>query len=162
MPDIANLTNREKNIINSSWRIMREEGVANHMFFYEALFRFAPETKQYFRTNDFKQLSRKFDRTMTFLVDNIFRLEKITPEIEDLGSIHKKLDIDSKYYSLFNQALLSLLDDTLQEKNSDEIKIAWTKMLSYVTEIMKSAPIKKVNKLQQWLDSLFGKTKHSH
>ena len=161
MTETLNLTDRQKTIIASSWRIMKNEaGPANSLFFYDAFFKEAPEAKKYFMRKgdaDFKVLQKKFDHTIGFITDNSHRLDKVTDAIKDLGTLHNRLKIDHKYYDLFNKAVLNLLDDVLKEKNTPEIREAWTIALEHIEGIMIQAPDRKENKFKALLDKLFGK-----
>lgn len=139
---------------------MKEEaGITNPLIFYEAFFKIAPEAQGFFRKNgreDFDKLGRKFSYTMDFIVGNIFRLEEVIDEIQDLGALHNKISIPHTYYPLFNRALLGLLDEVLGAKCTDEIKDAWLTALDFITEIMQGSSQKKENKFQQMLNKIFG------
>jgi len=159
----VDFTEREKELVKNSWTLMMSEaGVSNQLLFYDTFFQTSPEAKKYFYNKnntsiDFQKLTRKFHYTMDFIIENIGNLEKISEEIEDLGSIHKKLNIDSIYYSMFNDSIIRLLDEVLEDRCTDEIKEAWTKVLDFISSLMKNAPEKEENKLQNLLSRLFGK-----
>ncbi len=157
-----NLSTRERNLIKSSWKLLKSEaGISNQLIFYEAFFKKAPDAYKYFKKKngqevDFKKLTRKFTYTMDFIVDKIDEIEHAQKEIMDLGSLHNKLKIDPKFYPLFNQALIELLDELLGSRSSEDLRIAWTKALSYITNQMQAALIKESNGFQKILNKLFG------
>lgn len=148
------LSEREANLIKSSWKLMEQRRVENPLFFYESFFTVAPEARKYFPNKDFKKLGRKFDFTLDFIVSNCHQLEEIQETIEDLGRIHIKLKIEEKFYSKFNDSLLRLVSKMLDD--SKEVHNAWSKALNHISEVMQNAPDKKENKFQQLLRKVFG------
>jgi len=156
------ISDREKALVKNSWKLMMAEaGVSNQLLFYDTFFQSSPEAKKYFHkkkhaTVDFQKLSRKFHYTMDFIMENIDDLEKISQMIDELGSTHKKLEIDSMYYERFNGAIIQLLNEVLEERCTPEIELSWEKVLNHISDRMKVAPEKKVNNLQKLLNGLFG------
>ncbi len=135
---------------------MEQRRIENPLFFYETFFEVAPEARKYFSHKDFSKLGKKFDFTMDFIVSNCHQLDEIRESIEDLGRIHIKLDIESKFYSKFNDSLLQLVNRILGTSHSKEIETAWSKALDHISVVMQNAPDKKQNKFQQLLKKLFG------
>ena len=156
------LTSYERVLIKNSWTLLKAEaGISNHLIFYESFFKIAPEAKKFFvkkngREMDFKKLTKKFTYTMDFLVNNVERYEEVSSEITDLGSLHKRLEIDPEYYILFNQSIIHLLDELLGPRATNELKIAWTKALKFIADEMQKAPIRETNHFQRLLNKLFG------
>lgn len=156
------LTNRERSLIKNSWTLIKAEaGISNQLIFYDSFFRLAPDAQKYFMKKngerpDFKKLTKKFTYTMDFIITNLDNLEAIPREIEDLGSLHKRLKIDPEYYQLFNESILLLLDELLGNRSTQEVKGAWKKVLDHITTTMQEAPTKESNKLQFLLQKLFG------
>ena len=158
------ITDREKSLVKESWKLaMDEADISNQLLFYDAFFATSPEAKEkYFHKKngknvDFQKLSRKFHKTMDFIAENTDDLEKVSKVIMELGMTHNKLKIDPIYYSRFNDAIIKLLDEVLENRFTNEIEQSWRKVLDHISHGMKNAPEKKPSGFQSLLDNLFGK-----
>lgn len=141
-------------LIRYSWeRILRKpDGMLG---FYEKLFEAAPETRRMFGTDISKQ-SEKLAYTISFVVENLERLDEIKGSIEDLGRIHNRLNVQPAHYALVTKVLVDTIADALAEDYSEDIGHAWTAALKHIAEVMLSAPEeRKASPIKRLFDKLF-------
>jgi hemoglobin-like flavoprotein len=142
------------NLIRYSWeRILRRpDGMLG---FYERLFEAAPETRRMFGTDITKQ-SEKLAYTISFVVENLERMDTIRESIEDLGRVHNRLQVKAEHYELVTRVLVETIAETMGEDYSDDIGRAWTTALQAIGKVMMDAPAeRKVSPVKKLLSKLF-------
>lgn len=146
-------------LIQKSWQVMKSvNGTFNALLFYNSLFHLYPDLRDLF-PKDLKKLELKFDHTMSHLVDHCDSLgdPDIDEIISDLGSTHKKLNVSDEHYIMISEAITATVKKSLGAKYSEEVGQAWRDLIETIAKKMMAAPVKKVNKFQQFLERLFGK-----
>ena len=143
------MTSESINMISKSWDLLsRDPQLVTR--FYNRLFDIAPETRRYFK-DDISKQSEKLAHTLNFLVMNLDRLDEIKESIEDLGRHHNKMKIKAEYYVYVKEALLTTIQETLDEQCESGMVEAWDHALSHVASTMINAPKKREKrKLSLW------------
>lgn len=141
------LSTREKKIVQDSWKLVQyKSNITGQYIFYDHLFDISPESLRFFSTDtgiSFDTLAPKFMNTMNFIVGNISNIDEAIPELEKLGRLHHKLEIDASFYDPFNESILFMVSEILEQGYTVEVEKAWSKLLSYISYIMIYAPRKE-------------------
>lgn len=149
------MTSESVRMITRSWdHLSRDPRLVFN--FYSRLFDIAPETKKYFPDNLNKQ-SEKLAHTLNFLVLNLDRIGDIQESIEDLGRFHNKMNIKPEYYGYVKEALLTTIQETLDDKCENGVIEAWDMALTHVAHTMINAPEKRRNSKFSLWNKLFPK-----
>ncbi len=131
------LTDREKDIIQRTWRriVPIRETAAD--LFYERLFQLKPSYRALFK-GDLTMQKRKFVTMLAFVVRSLdwrqSQWQEVIPEDDDLflvvlamGRRHTELyRVPDEAYGVFGQALLWTLDHGLKDAFDDDARSAWT------------------------------------
>ncbi|MCC3528435.1 MAG: pentapeptide repeat-containing protein [Microcoleus sp. PH2017_22_RUC_O_B] len=101
--------------------------------FYEKLFTTHPELKPLFATTDMANQQKKLINALVLVVENIRSPEALEPVLNALGGRHIGYGVIPKYYSRVGDALLSAIEQYLQQDWTPEVKLAWTDAYRAIT-----------------------------
>lgn len=142
------LTEKDKQVIKDSWRLVIPIAETAGDLFYKRLFELQPSYKKYF-TNDLATQKRKLLQMLAFIVKSLDWPESAWREdvneeddlflvVLALGRRHTDLyKIPDASYATVGEALLWTLDYGLGKKFDDETRAAWTKVYTLVATTMK-------------------------
>ncbi|MEG4228169.1 pentapeptide repeat-containing protein [Microcoleus sp. N9_B2] len=104
--------------------------------FYEKLFATHPELKPLFATTDMAKQQKKLINALVLVVENIRSPEALEPVLNALGGRHIGYGVIPKYYGPVGDALLSALEQSLQQDWTPDLKLAWTDAYRAITALM--------------------------
>lgn len=106
--------------------------------FYDRLFETAPAVRPMF-PEDLTIQKQKLMQMLSIAVTNLHQVEKILPDIEDLGRRHAGYGAKPEHYDTVGETLLWTLKQGLGEEFDDEVEAAWTETYATIADVMKSA-----------------------
>lgn len=141
------LTDHQKKLIVSSWRLVVPIAETAADLFYRRLFELKPEYQHHF-SNDLDKQKRKLVAMLSFIVKSLdwtgdqWR-DEVNPEddlflvVLALGRRHGELyQIPDSSYPVVGEALIWTLDYGLGEAFTDEIKEAWLEVYTQLSRMM--------------------------
>lgn len=106
--------------------------------FYGKLFELDPTLRPLFK-NDMKQQGRKLMLMLTIAVNGLNHVEKIVPELEELGRRHTAYAVEKRHYDTVGKALLWTLRQGLGAKFTQDVEEAWASAYALIAAVMKGA-----------------------
>lgn len=134
------MTNRQIEIVESTWDYVITNTEEAGQLFYDRLFKESPQLRSLFKGDMFDQY-RKLMSLITFLVSKLRNIEEVIDDVKALGTRHKHYGVKDEHYNNVASALLWTLEQGLGDKWNDEVKEAWTKLYVTLAEIMTKAPV---------------------
>ena len=104
-------------------------------FFYEELFRQAPETRRLF-SEDLSEQRRKLVRTLTAVVQGLSYPDALMPVVRDLGRRHQDYKAEPHHYETVGAALIQTLRRYLGPDFTPEVERAWLACYSLLSREM--------------------------
>lgn len=141
------LTDQQKNLVVSSWRLVVPIAETAADLFYKRLFELKPEYQGYF-SSDLDKQKRKLVAMLAFIVKSLDWGDTDWEEevsIEDdlflvvlaLGRRHGELyQIPDSSYAVVGEALIWTLDYGLGDAFTDEVKGAWLEVYTQLSRMM--------------------------
>ena len=133
------LTDREKELVTTSFMKIAPIADKAAELFYGRLFEIAPETKPLFKDADMSEQGRKLMQTIATAVSSLYRLEAVVPEIEALGKRHIAYGVTKEHYDTVGAALLWTLEQGLGSDFTPELKDAWAKVYGTLASVATKA-----------------------
>ena len=133
------LTPEQKQLVRSSWALVRPIQEEAARLFYGRLFEVDPSTRPLFAHSDMARQGRMLMQTINIAVTSLDRLEQILPAIEDLGRRHAGYGVTDEHYASVGGALLWTLGQGLGEAFTPEVEEAWAETYWTLATIMKGA-----------------------
>jgi hemoglobin-like flavoprotein len=133
------LTPEQKQLVRSTWALVRPIQEEAARLFYGRLFEVDPSTRHLFVHSDMARQGRMLMQTINIAVTSLDRLEKILPAIEDLGRRHAGYGVTDEHYASVGEALLWTLGQGLGEAFTPEVEEAWAETYWTLATIMKGA-----------------------
>jgi hemoglobin-like flavoprotein len=133
------LTPEQKQLVRSTWALVRPIQEDAARLFYGRLFEADPSTRHLFAHSDMGRQGRMLMQTINIAVSSLDRLEKILPAIEDLGRRHAGYGVTEAHYASVGEALLWTLGQGLGEAFTPEVEEAWAETYWTLATIMKGA-----------------------
>lgn len=118
------LTERQKQLIQESYRLMSVQLMAVGQRFYHHLFRLHPEVRPMFGEEG-SLPSMKLMQTIGFAVSHLNSPETLRPVVAALGTRHLGYGVEPHHYQLVGEALLVTLEEMLGSDFTGEAKEAW-------------------------------------
>lgn len=118
------LTERQKQLVQSSFEKVAPISEIAAELFYNRLFAVEPSVKPLFH-GDLKDQGRKLMQMLSVAVHGLDHLDKIVPAIEDLGRRHAKYGVEAHHYTTVGEALIWTLEQGLGEDFTPEMREAW-------------------------------------
>ncbi|WP_282608495.1 globin domain-containing protein [Pelagibius sp. Alg239-R121] len=132
------LTQREIDLVRSSFRIVLQDTERVTDRFYRNLFKQAPQTRALF-VNDLGNQSVRVMSQLGLVVSQLQSLEDLTPVLRSLAIRHVGYGVKPEHYSLVGRALLQTLAEVLDERFTSETRLAWITVYSGLSTLMKEA-----------------------
>lgn len=118
------LTDRQLELIRSSFTALRDNPQPKSIEFYDALFRYAPDLKDLFR-EDLAGQGMRFMSTLGAIVDNLHSPGAMDKRYAYLGAGHRALGVKATDFEPMGRALIDTLRKTLGSEFTPEIQDAW-------------------------------------
>ena len=129
------LTDRQIELIETSFRQVRPiAGLAAELF-YTRLFTIAPEVQPLFRS-DMKQQGAKLMQVLGVVVGGLRRLDEVVPVAQDLAARHVVYGVTPAHYTPVGAALIHTLERSLDEGFSAEMREAWETAYALLSDVM--------------------------
>lgn len=118
------LTASQLGIIRTSFDAVRKNFEPASTFFYEELFRRAPELRELFR-DDLAGQGMKFMSTLATIVDGLHQPQDLSAQYGELGRLHGALGVTSTMFPPMGEALIATVKDTMGDRFSEEVAEVW-------------------------------------
>ena len=129
------LTQNELQAIRDSFGQVRQDMGAQSVFFYEALFRRAPEFRKLFR-EDIEGQGMKFMTTLEAIIEKLDQEMAVDEEYTNLGRKHAGLGIKASQFEVMGEALIDTLRNVLGDDLTLELEASWRKAYALVSANM--------------------------
>ena len=130
-------TDREIELVRSTWAAASADPDAAATLFYGKLFEAAPGVKPLF-SSDMKEQGRKLMQMIGVAVNNMHRIEEIVPALIELGERHDDYGAEPGHYPVVGSVLLDTLSTALGDEFSDEAALAWGRTYDALSSVMLS------------------------
>jgi hemoglobin-like flavoprotein len=131
------LSERQQELVRSSFELLLSKGSAPMVRFYERLFESAPQYRKLF-TNDIERQARKFLQSLRVIVSSLSSTERAAPVLQRLGERHRGYGVDASHYQVVGGVLIDTLDETLSDAFTDDVREAWAAAFRLISSIMGS------------------------
>lgn len=130
------MTKRQKQIVRESF--LSVGGVAEplSLLFYGRLFEREPGLRPMFR-GDIAAQGRKLIEMLAAVVENLDRVESLTPVLHAMGQRHAGYGVIARHYDVVEEALLWALGQALEANFDAEARAAWRAVIGQVNSAMK-------------------------
>lgn len=133
------MTPTQKNLVQSTWKLVVPLADAAAIMFYDRLFEIDPTTKPLFRQTDMPHQRKKLLQIIGTAVASLERLDALVPVVEDLGRRHAGYGVEDKHYDSVGAALLWTLERGLGEAWTPQVAEAWTQTYGLLSGVMRRA-----------------------
>ena len=129
------LSDEERALVRSSFRLAarnRREAAAR---FYEILFEEAPEARALF-VKDLEQQGVELMNKLGLIVADLQNIQGLVPVLEDLALRHVAYGVKPEHYAPVGVALVEMLAESLGDDFTPATRAAWTKAYAEVSDLM--------------------------
>ncbi len=133
------LTPEQKQLVRSTWALVKPIQEDAARLFYGRLFEIDPSTKPLFASTDMAKQGKKLMQTINVAVAGLERLDAILPAVEALGRRHVGYGVREEHYESVGAALLWTLEQGLGEEFTPEVEEAWAETYWTLATVMKGA-----------------------
>ncbi len=133
------MTGEQIQLVKRSWKIFRniDPGLVGDTF-YSKLFSDTPALRKMFPKNMGEQYRKLMDMLST-IVARLDNLSELTGDITAMAQRHTHYGVRPAHYKLVGKALLWTLEQGLGNDWNDEVKEAWMKCYTTLSEAMIAA-----------------------
>ncbi len=103
--------------------------------FYARLFGESEEISAFFRNRDIPSIIAKLRVTLGMVAEVAEGKPGLEMYLEMLGRIHRRLEVEPRFFSLWREALIQTVSEHDQQFN-DEIRGSWERIIDRVIECM--------------------------
>lgn len=132
------LTDRQRQLIETSFEKFRGRGDSASARFYQNLFQSAPSVRSMFPSNVSKQ-ARKFLQSLNVIVGSLSSTDRTTRMLQRLGERHMGYGVESGHYPIVGQALVATLKEELGDEFNEEVEKAWIDAFELISSAMMSS-----------------------
>lgn len=129
------LSETELDMVCSSLERLRNDFAGHPQYFYQALFRRAPELREMFR-EDIEGQGMKFMTTLAVIVSRLNDDAGSAEQYIGLGKLHATLGVASAHFAPMGEALIDTLREGLGRDFTPELEAAWRKAYDHVSSTM--------------------------
>lgn len=117
-------TELEMSQVKQSFEGLRPYLEPTSLFFYDALFKRAPELRELFR-EDLKGQGMRFMNTLGLILADMEREDGSSVNYAELGHLHATLGIRQAHFAPMGEALIDSLSEKLGDRFTPELEAAW-------------------------------------
>ncbi len=128
-------TDREIELVRTTWAPVAEDPDAAAALFYGKLFETAPAVKPLF-TSDMKEQGRKLMAMVGVAVNNMDRIEEVVPAVQACGKRHVDYGALPEHYPVVGATLLATLGEALGDAFTEDVRAAWSKTYDILASVM--------------------------
>jgi hemoglobin-like flavoprotein len=136
------LTDRQQQLIKSSFETFRDRGESASVRFYDNLFQSAPAVREMFPSDVTKQ-ARKFLQSLNVIVGSLSSTDRTTRMLQRLGERHRGYGVESSHYPIVGQALVATLKEELGKDFTEDVEKAWVDAFELISSAMMSGATKR-------------------
>ncbi|MFW8593280.1 globin domain-containing protein [Cribrihabitans neustonicus] len=118
------LSNHDLKLLRDSYARLHEEMDLHSLYFYEALFRRAPELKAMFR-EDLEAQGMKFMSTLGRILDEMDKPQMLSAKLAELGRMHAAIGVTRAQFAPMEEALVDTMRQVLGDDMTEELERAW-------------------------------------
>ena len=135
---LAPLPTDKLDLVRSSLTALLPNQEAAAERFYARLFELDPSTRKLF-THDMVEQGKKFMDTLAHMVHGLYRLERVRPEMEQLGRDHVEYGAKPEHYPVVRDALMWALAETLGSTFTPDVQQAWEDAYELIAAVVLEA-----------------------
>lgn len=105
------------------------------LIFYKKLFALGPEVRPMFK-NDIVVQSAKLIDMLATLISMIERTGDLSSELRLMGARHKTYGVKDEHYPMVGQALLAMVEETMNGAYTPQLEEAWQALYALVSNTM--------------------------
>ena len=133
------MTQKQIELVKSSWSLVSTiDPVVVGDLFYNRLFEIAPQVKHMFRS-PMPEQSKKLIAMIGYVIAKLDRLEDIIGEVGKLAQRHAGYGVKPEHYTVVGTSLIWTLEKGLGENWNEEVKDAWIKCYTILSDAMISS-----------------------
>jgi len=133
------MTQKQIELVKSSWSLVATlDPVVVGDLFYNRLFEIAPQVKHMFRS-PMPEQSKKLIAMIGYVIAKLDKLEDIIGEVGKLAQRHNAYGVKPEHYAVVGGALIWTLEKGLGENWNEEVKDAWIKCYTILSNAMIAA-----------------------
>lgn len=121
--------------LKKSWQTVTESGDDVPLFFYSHLFLTHPELRTMFPVSMSNQRDKLVGALGT-IVSNVDQIDEVTGFIEQLGSDHRRFNVEPEQYNAVGASLLATLRHFLGAAWTDELASDWAEAYGVIAKVM--------------------------
>jgi len=130
------MTTQQINTVKHTWNIISAlDPVIVGNLFYTRLFSIAPEVKPMFRSS-MEEQSKKLISMISYVICKLDKLDDIIDEVAKLAKRHVQYGVEATHYLIVGNALIWTLAQGLDEYWNDEVREAWSKCYTTLSNAM--------------------------
>lgn len=129
------MTRHQARLVRESFEIVREVAQPMTVLFYGRLFDLDPNLRPLFNI-DIREQSRKLVAMLALIVDSLETLDKLRPQLQELGRRHVDYGVRPEHYATLSSALLWALGQALDTEFSPDVRAAWTEVIETISATM--------------------------
>ena len=118
------ITNAQIATVQDSLAELRRHFDIQPTFFYDALFRHAPELRELFR-DDLTGQGMKFMTTLEVIVQRLGDPDAVEPQYTGLGQTHRSLGVVARHFEPMEEALMDTLREATGAAFTSQVEAAW-------------------------------------
>ncbi|MEL6265541.1 MAG: globin domain-containing protein [Pseudomonadota bacterium] len=129
------LTEHQVGLLRSSFARLGDALEPHSLYFYEALFRHAPEVRPLFR-EDLAGQGMRFMATLGIILADMRDPAANDARFGELGALHATLGIRAEHFAPMEEALIDTLRNALDDDFTAELEQAWRAAFGHVSAQM--------------------------
>lgn len=129
------VTEDELKQLQNSYSKLKDEADKVPAYFYDALFRHAPELRQMFR-EDLEGQGMKFMTTLGVILAKLNDEGAVSSQFQQLGKTHASLGVLIPHFAPMEEALIDTLRHALGKEMTPELEALWREAFEKIAEQM--------------------------
>jgi hemoglobin-like flavoprotein len=129
------LTDNEIDLIETSFKEIKNQGNCFAKCFYSCLFDLSPMLEPMFKKDTTEQ-EKHFTALLVEAIENLSNPEVVIKKLEVLGQSHKKYGVKEEHFILVKGAFLVALEYELRSACTPEVKLAWSHYYDWLSKPM--------------------------
>jgi hemoglobin-like flavoprotein len=129
------MTPKDIDLVQSSFAKVAPIDDETGVRFYERLFEIAPDLKRLFH-GDMEEQGRMFMSMLTVAVNGLADFDSIKPALRELAIRHAGYGVGPKDYAAVGAALIGIMDESLGDGFTAEVRNAWLAVYDALSGVM--------------------------
>jgi nitric oxide dioxygenase len=135
MKDRHLMTPKDIELVQSSFAKIAPIDDETGARFYERVFEIAPEVRPLFR-GDMDEQGRMFMSMLTLAANGLDAFDSLKPALRELAIRHADYGVKAEHYAPFGAALIWVVERSLGEGFTEEVRSAWISVYGALSEVM--------------------------